>query len=141
MTSIRKAKKLPWMERLIKNGRNAYTLIELMVVLTIIGILATMAQPNFQKTIIRAREASLRQSLFVLRDVVDQYYADHGQYPDMLEDLVEGRYVRAIPEDPFTHSISTWIIIPPEGGARGSVYDVRSGSNLVGLNNVPYNEW
>jgi general secretion pathway protein G len=129
------------MGRSIKNGRDGYTLIELMVVLTIIGILATMAQPNFQRTIIRAKEASLRQSLFVLRDVIDQYYADHGQYPDILDDLVEKRYIRAIPEDPFTRSMSTWIIIPPEGGARGGVYDVHSGSNLIGLNNVPYNEW
>ncbi|MBN1848462.1 MAG: type II secretion system protein [Deltaproteobacteria bacterium] len=129
------------MERPIKNGSHGYTLIELMVVLSIIGILATMAQPNFQKTIIRAKEASLRQSLFVLRDVIDQYYADHGRYPDMLEDLVEQRYIRAIPEDPFTHSTTTWIITPPEGGVMGGVYDVHSGSDLIGLNNVPYNEW
>ena len=124
-----------------KIGNGGYTLIELMIVLTIIGILATMAQPNFQRTIIRAKETSLRQSLFVLRDVIDQYYADHGQYPDMLEDLEEKRYIRGIPKDPFTRSTETWIIIPPEGGARGSVYDVRSGSDLIGLNNVPYNEW
>ncbi len=129
------------MGRFTKNGRRGYTLIELMVVLAIIGILATLAQPNFQKTIIRAKEASLRQSLFVLRDVIDQYYADHGRYPDMLEDLVEERYIRAMPEDPFTRSTTTWITIPPEGGALGSVYDVHSGSNLVGINNVPYNEW
>jgi general secretion pathway protein G len=111
-----------------------------MVVMTIIGILATIAQPNLQKTIIRAREASLRQSLFVLRDVIDQFYADHGRYPDTLEDVVEERYIRAVPEDPFTRSADTWITIPPEG-AQGNVYDVHSGSDLVGLNNVPYNEW
>jgi general secretion pathway protein G len=73
--------------------------------------------------------------------VIDQYYADHGKYPDMLEDLVEERYIRSMPEDPFTHSATSWITIPPEGGALGSVYDVHSGSNLVGMNNVPYNEW
>ena len=111
-----------------------------MVVMTIIGILATIAQPNLQKTIIRAREASLRQSLFVLRDVIDQFYADHGRYPDSLENLVEERYVRQVPEDPFTRSESTWITIPPEG-AEGSIFDVHSGSDLVGLNNIPYNEW
>ena len=120
--------------------QRGYTLIELMVVLTIIGILATIAQPNLHKTIIRAREASLRQSLFVLRDVLDQFYSDHGRYPDSLDELVDERYIRKLPDDPFTRSNSTWIVIAPEG-AKGNVYDVHSGSNLVGLNNVPYNEW
>lgn len=120
--------------------QRGYTLIELMVVLTIIGILATIAQPNLHKTIIRAREASLRQSLFVLRDVLDQFYSDHGRYPDSLDELVDEHYIRKVPDDPFTRSNSTWIVIAPEG-AKGNVYDVHSGSNLVGLNNVPYNEW
>ena len=129
------------MEHTTKTGRQkGYTLIELMVVMTIIGILATIAQPNLQRSIIRAREASLRQSLFVLRDVIDQYYADHGKYPDSLENIVEEHYIRAVPEDPFTKSSATWIIVPPDGG-EGSVYDVHSGSDLIGLNNVPYNEW
>jgi len=120
--------------------QRGYTLIELMVVLTIIGILATIAQPNLQRTVIRAREASLRQSLFVLRDVIDQFYADNGSYPDSLEDLVEKHYIRALPEDPVTKSSSTWIIIPPED-AKGGVYDIHSGSDLIALNNEPYNEW
>lgn len=117
-----------------------YTLIEMMIVLSIIGILATIAQPSFQKTLIRAKETSLRRSLFVMRDVIDQYYADHGRYPESLEVLVEERYLRAIPQDPFTKSSSTWITIPPEG-EEGGVYDVKSGSDLVGLNGTPYNEW
>jgi general secretion pathway protein G len=111
-----------------------------MIVLTIIGILASISQPNLQKAVIRAREASLQRSLFVMRDLVDQYYADHGRYPDGLETLVDEKYMRAVPDDPFTRSKKTWILIPPEG-EDGGVYDVRSGSNLVGLNGVPYNEW
>ncbi len=118
-----------------------YTLIELMIVITIIGILAAIAQPNLQKSIIRAREASLRQSLFVFRDVIDQHYADNGKYPDALEELVEKRYIRAIPEDPFTRSASTWITIQPEDDAKGMIYDVHSGSDLMGLDGTAYNEW
>lgn len=119
---------------------NGYTLIELMIVLTIIGILASISQPNLQKAVIRAREASLQRSLFVMRDVIDQYYADHGRYPDSLDSLVEQKYIRAIPEDPFTRSRSSWVVLPPEG-EEGGAYDVHSGSDLVGLNGVPYNEW
>lgn len=121
-------------------ARAGYTLIELMIVLTIIGILVSIAQPNFQKAVIRAREASLRRTLFVLRDVIDQYYADHGKYPDSLQNLVEEHYIRAVPKDPFTNSNTTWVIVPPEG-EEGQVYDVHSGSDLVGLDGVPYNEW
>jgi general secretion pathway protein G len=140
MMSIVKAMRRPWMARSTGNGNSGYTLIELMIVLSIIGILASIAQPNLQKTLIRAREASLRQSLFVLRDMTDQYYADHGAYPDSLDTLVEEHYIRAIPEDPFTKSTSTWVIVSPED-AKGGVFDVHSGSNFIGLDDVPYNEW
>jgi general secretion pathway protein G len=117
-----------------------YTLIELMIVLTIVGILVSIAQPNLQKTVIRARETSLKRSLFVMRDVIDQHYADHGRYPDSLEDLIQKKYIRAVPQDPFTRSDTTWVIIPPEDG-EGAVFDVHSGSRLVSLDGVPYNEW
>jgi len=117
-----------------------YTLIELMIVLTIIGILVSIAQPNLHKAVIRARETSLRRSLFVMRDTIDQYYADNGRYPDSLEDLIQKKYIRAVPDDPFTRSSTTWVIIPPEG-EEGSVFDVHSASRLVSLNGVPYNEW
>jgi general secretion pathway protein G len=112
-----------------------------MVVLTIIGTLTSIAQPNLQRTIIRARENSLRQSLFVMRDVIDQFYADRGKYPDSLDDLVGDRYIRAIPKDPFTKSSSTWVVVSPEGDVQGAVFDVHSGSNLVSLDGSPYNEW
>ncbi|MBW1746058.1 MAG: hypothetical protein JRJ25_07015 [Deltaproteobacteria bacterium] len=77
-----------------------------------------------------------------MRDVIDQFYADYGKYPDDLEALAEEKYIRAVPIDPFTKSASTWIIIPPEGDEEeGGVYDVHSGSDYVSLNGTPYNEW
>jgi len=121
--------------------RRGYTLIEMMIVISIISILATMALPSFQKQLLRAKETNLRRSLFIMRDTIDQYFADHGRYPDSLQDLETGKYVRQIPMDPLTGSPDTWITIPPEGFAEGNIYDVHSGSNKVSLNGTPYNEW
>ena len=126
----------------VKN-QNGFTLIEMMIVIALIGILATIAMPNFQRSIIRARETTLKRDLFILRDVIDQYYSDHGKYPDTLEELSEKKYIRDVPQDPFTGSSSSWILIPPEGDdVEGGVYDIHSGTNLVSPDDgVPYNEW
>ena len=128
-------------------NRKGYTLIELVIVMAIIAILATMAQPNYERTRIKAKETSLQRSLFIFRDVIDQFYADQGSYPENLDELCNKKYIRAVPKDPFTGSADTWIIIPPEdveeGGSKveGGVYDIHSGSDKVSLSGVPYNEW
>ncbi len=122
-------------------NQKGFTLIEMMIVLAIMSILATIATPNMQRYIVRAREASLRETLFVFRDVIDQHYSDQGKYPGSLQELVKMKYIRSIPTDPITGSSSTWIVTPPEGEEKGGVYDVHSGSDRVSLDGEPYNEW
>lgn len=122
-------------------NNKGYTLIEMMTVIAIISILATIAVPSFQKSIVRAKEASLRNSLFILRDVIDQYYADQGNYPESLDVLMEKKYIRAIPQDPFTGASDTWILIPAQGEGLSGIYDVHSGSDKISLYGTPYNEW
>jgi general secretion pathway protein G len=122
-----------------RRDANGFTMVELMIVVSIVGILATLAVPSYQGTLVRAREAALRQDLFTMRDVLDQHRADQGKYPSSLQALVGAGYLRAIPNDPFTGSAATWqeMTLPVEEG----VGDVFSGSDLVGTNGVPYNRW
>ncbi len=124
----------------MKNSKG-FTLMEMLTVIAIMGILASIATPSFHKSRIRAREASLQRTLFILRDVIDQHYADHGHYPDSLEALSDAKYIRAVPIDPFTQSTGTWILIPPEGEEIIGIFDIHSGSDRVSLSGVPYNEW
>lgn len=116
-----------------------FTLVELMIVVSIVGILATIAAPSYQSSLIRAKETVLRQDLFTLRELLDHHRADQGKYPPSLDGLVSAGYLRAIPKDPFTNSSSSWqeITEPTEGG----IFEVYSGSDLVGTNGTPYNKW
>src|SRR3990172_13422751 len=91
----------------IKN-KKGFTLLELMVVVAIVGILATLAQPMFKNAVLKSKEAALKENLFNVRNVLDQYYADNGSYPGSLNDLVDKGYMRAVPKDPFTASSESW---------------------------------
>jgi general secretion pathway protein G len=127
------------MERSIGTGERGFTLLELMCIVTIVGILVTLAVPSYQTSVVKAREAVLVRDLFTVRDLLDQHRADKGKYPDSLNDLAKVGYLRAIPMDPFTRSTSTWQEIYEE--TEGGVFDIHSGSDLVGTNGVPYNQW
>jgi len=122
-----------------------FTLIELITVVALIGILAAIALPNYKVAIIQSREAVLRENLFRMRDLIDQYYVDKGQYPPSIETLVEEGYLRKLPEDPFSRA-ADWTAVfaepdPDRPGEPAGVYDVKSASELLSLAGTPYNEW
>ena len=133
------------MRRFAVFPQKGYTLLELMIVVSIVGILVTLAIPTFQQSAQKAKEAALKQNLFTMRAVIDQYYADRGDYPSGLETLVEAKYLREIPVDPFTKSPTTWDTIyedQEEGDdSPAGIYDVKSGSDGVALDGTPYKEW
>ena len=116
-----------------------------MIVVAIAGILVTLAIPSFQLSSIKAKEAALKQNLFTVRAVLDQYYADRGSYPPSLETLVEEKYLRQIPVDPFTKSSTTWLEVFEESSeneeSAPGVYDLHSGSEETALNGTPYKDW
>jgi general secretion pathway protein G len=118
-----------------------FTLIELIVVLSIIGLLVSLVAPHYAGRVKRAEETVLREDLMLMRDALDKYFADAGQYPETLQDLVSKRYLRNVPNDPITQSGSTWTIVAPTDSGKGNVYDVRSGAKGTGSNGKPYAEW
>jgi len=126
---------------LTKDGKktNGFTLIELMMVLAIIAILLSIAVPRYMNSLTKAREAALLENLFQMRDAIDKYYADNGAYPESLMSLVDKKYVRSIPADPFTGSADTWVEVESQDGS--GIYDVHSGSELTGRSGAPYGEW
>lgn len=126
------------------SAQSGFTLIEIMIVMTIVGILVTMAQPSYHTQIVKAREAALKRSLFVMRDVLDQYAADQGRYPDSLQAVVDEKYLRDLPVDPFTRSSDTWIEVretTTDADEQAGIFDIHSGSDLVASNGTAYNEW
>lgn len=127
--------------RSIKSEHHGFTLIELLVVMAIIALLLAIAVPKYFGSVDRSRETILKQDLSTMREALDKYYGDTGQYPDALDDLVKRKYLRAIPRDPVTESDSTWIVVSPTDGVKGSVYDVKSGAPGNGTDGTAYSDW
>lgn len=128
------------------HAAGGFTLIELMVVISLILTLAAMALVQYQNSIRRTREAVLKQDLFRMRDAIDQFYADKNKYPASLDELVTEKYLRTVPEDPFTSSKDTWQTVmsepdPLNPTAQPGIYDVKSGSDQTALDGTRYAEW
>ena len=124
---------------------NGFTLLELMIVMAIMGILITIAQPNLKQSIVKAKESVLKEDLFQMREAIDQFYADNGKYPQMLDELINSddrsrSYLRDLPKDPFTGE-ANWITVSPADGEDGGVFDVHSASDLLAVDGTPYNIW
>jgi general secretion pathway protein G len=124
-------------------ARHGFTLIELLIVMAILATLLTVALPRYFGSVERSKEVTLKQSLSVMRDAIDKYYADRGRYPESLAELAQARYVRSIPVDPVTGSADGWVTVPPPDGplSRGGVYDVRSGAPGKSQDGRSYSEF
>ena len=127
-----------------------FTLIELIIVVAIIGILATIAVPAMRTAPQRARESALKEDLFTIRSCIDQFHADRGRYPSSLDELVSLGYLRSVPIDPVTRSPETWIVEYPEVSEEetereqeegAGIIDVRSGAEGTALDGTLYADW
>lgn len=121
--------------------RAGFTLIELLVVLGIVALMLTLAVPRYFPSIDKSKEVVLADNLRNVRAVIDQYYGDTGRYPDTLDQLVEKKYLRALPVDPITESSASWIIVAPDDGSKGGVYNIKSGAPGNDRSGKPYAEW
>ncbi len=124
-----------------KKKNKGFTLVELLVVLSIIALLLTIATPRYFTSLDRAKEATLKQDLNTVRQAVDKFYSDNGTYPESLEALVEKQYINKLPVDPITESNETWEIIPQEAPLEGEVYDIKSGATGTAKDGSSFADW
>ena len=129
-----------------RRREGGFTLIELMVVVSLLVILASIGLMTYRDSVQRGREAVLKENLFRMRKAIDQFYVDKGKYPVDLSELVSAGYIRAVPVDPVTRSADTWQQVPAEPDPNNpsldvGVYDVKSGSEGTSLDGTPYADW
>jgi general secretion pathway protein G len=125
---------------------SGFTLMEMMIVMVLIVILAGIGLSVYGTSVQRAKEATLKEDLFRMRDAIDQYYADKNKYPGSLDDLVSEKYLRAVPQDPFTQMTDTWqtTMSDPDPGnpsQQSGISNVKSGSDQTGLDGSRYADW
>jgi len=131
---------------LTRRNDRGFTLVELLVVISLISILAAMGLVQYKNSILKTQESVLKTDLFRVRDAIDQYYADKGKYPASLDALVSDGYLRKIPEDPVTKSTDTWQTIPAEAdpnnpSSEPGIYDIKSGAQGTALDGTNYSDW
>ena len=131
-----------------KQEEKGFTLIELIIVITLIGILVGLGLPQFKNATRRTRETALKENLFTLRKLINQYHVDKGKYPQSLQTLVDEEYLYRIPLDPTTKSADTWVEIPQTmtieemtTGVMPGIMDVQSGSEEISTEGTAYNTW
>jgi general secretion pathway protein G len=125
----------------MRTSHRGFTLIELIVVMTIISLLLTLAAPRYFRSIDRSKETVLKANLATTRDALDKFHADTGRYPDQLAELVSRHYLRTLPWDPIADSSEAWTIEAPADGQSGGVYNLHSGAEGADADGVPYAEW
>jgi general secretion pathway protein G len=123
-----------------------FTLIEMLIVMTLIVVLASVGLIAYQSSVRRGREAVLKEDLYRMRDAIDQYYADKGKYPTDLNELVTSSYIRRIPVDPITNSAETWQTVQAEPDPNNptvepGINDVKSGSEAAAIDGSNYADW
>jgi general secretion pathway protein G len=134
------------MERRIRSGERGFTLVELMVAMAIVLVVLGIAVPQYNKAVLRAKESVLRQNLFSMRTVIDEYTYDKQKAPQQLEDLVKDGYLRQIPFDPIVGNNTSWKVIMEDGASSANqtepgIFDVKSSSPKTSLEGTPYSEW
>ena len=127
-------------------ARGGFTLIEVLIVITLVTVLASVGLATYTNAVRRAREAVLREDLFRMRDAIDQYYADKNKYPQALQDLVSDGYLREIPKDPMTDSADSWQTVnaepdPSNAAAAPGIFNVKSGSEETAMDGSKYSDW
>lgn len=118
-----------------------FTLIELLVVLAIVSLLLTIAVPRYFRSIDTSKEVVLAENLRIVRETIDKFYGDNGRYPDTLEELVEKHYLRNLPRDPVSGNETAWTLVPPQGGAKGNIYDIKSGAEGSAKDGRPFRDF
>jgi general secretion pathway protein G len=125
---------------------SGFTLVELLIVISLISILAGVGLVQYKNSLVHAQEATLKEDLFRMNDAIDQYYADKGKYPASLDALVSEGYLRKVPEDPVTKSADTWQTVPADPdpsnpSAEPGIYAVKSGAQGTALDGSSYSDW